>query len=157
YYDVAELKEIVAAMAGRPEVGVLLSPQAARLLAEVSGGLPRRARHHLAKLRNFCREADKREVGVVEVRTYLEAAGIEEQGLDLKERGYLEALGRQGTVSLSSIALAMGIDERYVQREVEPQLVRRRLVRIGTSGRQLTEAGRAWADRSDRKEGGPRP
>jgi Holliday junction DNA helicase RuvB len=157
YYDVAELKGIVEAMAGQPEIGVLVSPQAAKLVAEVSGGLPRRARHHLQQLRNFCRDADRKEVGTAEVRAYLESGGYDERGLDLTEGRYMEALSRMGTGSLESIALALGIDEHYVKREVESQLVRRGLVRIGASGRQLTEAGRAWADRAGRKGGGPRP
>jgi Holliday junction DNA helicase RuvB len=50
-YPEGEMKEIVARVAERRSL--LLSPQAARRLAKACNGLPRRAEHHVQKLRLF--------------------------------------------------------------------------------------------------------
>jgi Holliday junction DNA helicase RuvB len=156
YYPLDELKEIVAAMAGQPKINILLTAQAAKLVARVSGGLPRQAKQHLQMLRNFYPDAESREIGVAEVRGYLDARGFDEEGLSPSECRYLEVLARLGASSLESIALALGCDQRFVRREIESPLVRRGLVRIASSGRQLTAAGREWVGRRKPADSGHR-
>jgi Holliday junction DNA helicase RuvB len=159
YYPVDELRQIVAAVAAKPEVNILLTNQAVTLLAEVSGGLPRQAEQHLRKIRYHFPDAEKKEIGVPEIRHYLDVHGFDAEGLGPGQCDYLEALHRQGTSSLESISLVFGLDERFVRREIESPLVRRGLVRIARgAGRQLTAEGREWVDRRRRADSGtPRP
>jgi Holliday junction DNA helicase RuvB len=149
-YPVVELKEIVEVMAGK--ANVLLSPQAARLIAEVANGLPRQANQILKNLRLFHRDAETRQLGAPEVREYLDAAGYDPSGLNLQEVRYLEALDRQGVSSLTSLARALGSDANYVRDQVEPAILQRGLVRITPSGRRLTDAGSDWVRRHENPE-----
>jgi Holliday junction DNA helicase RuvB len=142
YYAIAELKEITATMAS--QIGILLSPQGAKLIAEATGGLPRRARHFLANLRYYYADSGARELGKREILEYFEAAGVDATGLGPQEVSYLRVLDRLGTASLESIALALGDDPDFVRRRVEPTLVRRGLAEITLSGRRLTQPGRLW-------------
>jgi Holliday junction DNA helicase RuvB len=145
YYNLGELKEIVEAMA--VPANLLLSPQAAKLLAEASSGLPRRAKQHLQLLRLYYPRSESQQLGILEVREYLDAHGFDQTGLTRQECRYLEGVARLGASSLESIAQALGSDPTFVRRQIEPVLSRRGLVRITPSGRQLTDAGREWASR----------
>jgi Holliday junction DNA helicase RuvB len=145
YYNLGELKEIVQAMA--VPANLLLSPQGARLLAEASSGLPRRAKQHLRLLRLYYPGAESQQLGVPEVREFLDAHGFDESGLSPQECRYLEAVARLGVSSLESIAQALGCDHTSVHRQIEPVLSWRKLVRITPSGRQLTDEGQEWASR----------
>jgi Holliday junction DNA helicase RuvB len=144
FYPLAELKEVVAALAEKESL--LLTPQAARLVAEVSGGLPRRARQLLLNLRLFYPDSEHYQIGQDKVRAFLEAQGIDESGLEPLERRYLLRLAEAGTASLETLALLLGTDAAYLKRQVEAQLVKRGLVQIRLAGRRLTPAGRQWAE-----------
>jgi Holliday junction resolvasome RuvABC ATP-dependent DNA helicase subunit len=144
FYSVDELKEIVEAVAA--EEDLLLSPQAARIIAEVCAGLPRRARHHLQNLRLFYPGSESQQIGVTDVRTYFEASGVDESGLGQLDRQYLLELSSRGSVSLECLALLLGIDRTFVKRELEANLVKRGLVTITPAGRRLTDSGRRWVE-----------
>jgi Holliday junction DNA helicase RuvB len=146
-YPVDEVKEIVEHMAAEGPDRILLSAQAARLIAEVAGGLPRRARQYLQNLRLFHRDAEARQLTVEQVREYLEAAGVDELGLGRRQNRYLQALAGMRVGSLESLALRLGCDASYAKRQVEPMLVRLGFVEITPAGRRLTAAGRAHLDR----------
>jgi Holliday junction DNA helicase RuvB len=139
YYQTRELKEIVEAMA--TELNILISPQAARHIAEVAGGLPRRAKQYLANLRYYYPDAESRQLSLSDVRTFLEATGVDQNGLTSLEKKYLEIVDDLDGASLDSIALSLGVDNEFVRRQIEPTIVRRRLVRITSAGRQITPAG----------------
>jgi Holliday junction DNA helicase RuvB len=156
FYPVDELKAIVEVTAAQPAINLLLTAQAARLVAEVSGGLPRAAKHHLQSIRLLHTDAESRPLGQPEVRRYLDASGFDEEGLGPLACRYMEILARSGASSLESLSLALGRDERYVRHEVESPLVRRGLVRISPAGRRLTVAGREWADRRKPADSGHR-
>jgi Holliday junction DNA helicase RuvB len=147
FYPVAELKEIVEAAA--TVLDLLISPQAAKRIAEIADGLPRRAVQLLQNVRFFFPDAEKRQIGQKELREFLAAAGYDEGGLASCERRYLALVLTSGGASLESLALGIGIDAEFVRRQIEPVLVRRKLVRITPAGRQLTDQGRKLA-----REGG---
>ena len=54
----------------------------------------------------------------------------------------LACLADLGSASLDSLALDLGIDIDYVRRQIEPLLMRERLITITPGGRQLTPKGR---------------
>jgi holliday junction DNA helicase RuvB len=142
FYAPAELKEVVEELA--TQEGLLLSPQAARVIATASGGLPRRARLHLRNLRLYIADSEKRQLGVPEVREFLAAFGIDEAGLGRMERRYLRELADLGVASLESLSLLLGTDPAYLKHNVEAHLVKLRLVKILPSGRRLTDRGRRY-------------
>lgn len=145
-YTTTELKEIVEVAAAR--IGLQLSPQAARVIAEASHGLPRRAEHHLMKLRLHFPAAD-RPLGRAEVSEYLRSFELDESGLGRLGRRYLVTLREMGSASLESLARILGTDTDYVKKQVECVLLRRGLIGIDSSGRKLTTKGREWVARDD--------
>ena len=138
YYSVDELKEIVDRMA--TNMNLLLSPQAARSIATVSAGQPRRVKHHLQNLQNHFPNAESQQISVQQVKEFLAAFDIDDKGLVRQERQCLEYLKDVGAASLESLAISLGIDCDYVRRQIEPLLLRERLVTIGPGGRRLTPA-----------------
>ena len=145
YYPIDELKEIVERLAS--DIDVLLSPHAARLIAQVSVGLPRRAKQYLQTLRNHFSDSEKQQVSVPQVREFLAAFGIDDKGLGTQDRQYLDYLKDVGAASLESLAICLGLDCDFVRRQIESVLLRQRLVKIGPSGRTLTPMGLDWINK----------
>jgi Holliday junction DNA helicase RuvB len=144
FYPASELKEIVEKICS--EWSILVSPHAARMIAEISRGVPGTAKHHLQMLRLRHPDAESSQLGIPEVREYTNAYGIDESGLDQRDRQYLRFLHEVDQASLESVALKLGIDEAEVRRSIEPFLVRLELARIATGGRRLTEKGRSLVE-----------
>jgi Holliday junction DNA helicase RuvB len=138
-YSIKELKEIVLAQASR--LDMLMTPQAAKVIAEHADGIPRKAEHLVMGLRNHYPPGDKKQIGEPEVRLYLRVAGYE-LGLGPSEWRYLSALSAQDTASLATLAMYLGLDAAFVRAQIEGPLVRRGLVCIVRAGRRLTPAGR---------------
>jgi Holliday junction DNA helicase RuvB len=159
-YTEAEMKEIVARIAERCDV--LLSPQAARLVARVSNGLPRRARDYVRSLRRYFPDSEGSQLGLPQLEEYLRANGVTDGGLTRAEIRYLRFLREEERASLDTLAASLGVDAAYVREEVEQPLLYRGLVRIGGSGRALTNAGcvrladlpEAGEDEDDEAQGG---
>ena len=143
YYSVNELKDVVALMASK--LKLLVSPQAARRIAEVSSGLPRLAQMHLRDVRVLFPDAEQRKLGLDDIRRYLSQAGFDEHGLNGLQRRYLAFLNEKGAASIETIALCLGTDTDFVRQEIEPHLVLSGLVTIGPAGRRLTHRGQVLA------------
>jgi Holliday junction DNA helicase RuvB len=155
-YAQNELTEIVGRTAGR--LGVLLSVQAAGLVARMAHGLPRCVEQHVRNLRLHYPEAETRELSKCHVRAYLRAFGFDAHGLGNRHRQYLRhlrALG--GRASLETLAGFLGTDRDYLSGEIEPPLLRQLLIVKGPHGRQLTSKGRellnACHQRNRRRKG----
>jgi holliday junction DNA helicase RuvB len=146
YYPIDELREISYRMA--TDMNLLLSPQAARLIAKVSAGLPRRVRHHLQNLQNHFPDSDDHQLSVPQVREFLAAFDIDDKGLGVQERQYLSYLHAAGSASVETLALYLGLDCEFVRHQIEPLLLRERFLKIGSGGRQLTHVGEAWITKS---------
>ncbi len=154
-YPLKEMREIVETIASEKQV--LLSPQAARRIAEVSHGLPRKARDYLARLRLFF-NSDGQRLSIGNVEEFLSENGIDYMGFGRQERKYLWRLGKLGSASLETLASFAGSDKDDVQRQLEPVLLRKGLIQIFSSGRKLTDKGKklvaGWSTRSSTQQGG---
>ena len=64
------------------------------------------------------------------------------EGLGYLHRQYLNYLGVEGSASLQTLALYIQTDCDFVQRQIEPLLLRQGLSKIENSGRELTDKGR---------------
>ena len=146
FYPVRELKAIVDRMA--TDMDMLISPQGGRLIAQVSGGLPRKARHHLRNLRRHFPDASAKKLSTEHVRRFLASFRIDAKGLGPREREYLSYLHEVGPASLESLALQLGLDSVFVRKQIEPMLQTNRLITIGAGGRKLTNAGTEWIDKN---------
>ena len=129
------------------EFGMVLSPQAAKLLARTSRGIPRLAGQRLRLLRDFYGTRPPSEFDLPTVRKFLKSLGVNDDGLTRSDRKYLEVALEHGDsgISLRTLAARLEIDGDSVFRDIEPFLMREGLVAIQPRGRVLTGAGAEYA------------
>lgn len=117
HYPASEMRTIVDRIAA--DLQLELSGQARNQIAQVSSGLPRLARHYLRNLRRHAPPGG-RAIGLPEVRGFLRAFGVDRCGLDREHRRLLRHFAKVGKASLESLAVHLGTDTDYVQRQIEP-------------------------------------
>jgi Holliday junction DNA helicase RuvB len=144
-YGLRELKAIAEKAA--TELGLKLTPQAARHLAERSQRTPR-------SIETLLRRLAVTKAGIVAVdpqgvRSFLEELGIDELGLDSLQQRYLKTLAAagRGPCSLTVLEARLGTDPAYIRSDIEPHLLHLELIEIGSGGRSLKEEGRAVAEK----------
>ena len=142
FYSVREMRTIVDRMAS--DIDLLLSAQASSQIAKMAHGIPRIARHLLRNLRRHYANDNQRQLSVSEIREFANEFGFDKDGFQQRERDYLRHLARFRRSSLGSLSLALGLDEEYVQQQIEPILARAGLITIGPGGRRLTDEGQHW-------------
>jgi Holliday junction DNA helicase RuvB len=141
-YSTRELVAVARTVAADDRVEI--TAQAARRLAEVAQGSPRRVHQRIDGLRHFWPEATR--FTQQHVARFLTREGVDARGLTENQRLYLRALAAssRGTCSLRGLETRLGCDGRYVQEEIELHLVDRGWVEVTSgAGRRITQAGRA--------------
>lgn len=141
-YTEAEMRVIVGNRAA--EMGVLLSPQACRRIAQAARGVPRRAGHALQSLRTVLGDP-----GVTVTRAmanrHLASLGVDGDNLNQNDRNYLACLARrEGSVSVETLALHLGLDDITLKRDIETYLTQMGLINVDSRGRSLSEQGKAF-------------
>ncbi|MFO0675297.1 MAG: Holliday junction DNA helicase RuvB C-terminal domain-containing protein [Polyangiaceae bacterium] len=139
-YSGRELKVIAEKVA--LHLGLTLTPQAARHLAERSQRTPR----SVLKLVELMAITGGGAGTITQetVRSFMRKQGIDEQGLNPFQRSLLEALAvAQRTMSLDVLSAKLGVDAAYIRTEVEPLLSDLHLIELGPRGRVITAAGLA--------------
>lgn len=139
-YRVDELKEIAEQIA--TSINVLLTPHAARYLADMAHGLTGTVKRYLDGIRLYFPNSETDQVGLPQVKEFLSKLGVDERGLGQEERQYLRYLDSVGSAGKESMALYLGPDVKFVRQQIEPILLRQGLIKIGKGGRQLTDLGK---------------
>jgi Holliday junction DNA helicase RuvB len=140
-YTVPELTWVGRRLA--ENLGVEISAQAARKLAETAHGTPARVCRRLETLRSYWPE--RLRFSQEHVERVLTREGIDDAGLSPHQRHYLRCLAESGEESLRRLALRLGVDPRYVADEVEADLIFAGYVAAGDGYRRaLTLAGREF-------------
>jgi len=134
FYTNDELTQLLKRNAAK--LAVYLPPGGAERLAACSRGTPRIANNRLLWIRDYG----------VKSKSDLDAAlsmlGIDNSGMDKQDREYLDVLRlfNGGPIGVSAIAHTMSIDEATVTEEIEPFLLRQRLITRTPRGRKLVPA-----------------
>jgi len=142
FYSVEELAEIVLRNAGK--LTVVIDEDAAGEIARRSRGTPRLANNRLRWVRDYVTSRADGHISHQLTCDALQMQGIDQEGLDLQDRKYLETVFKnyQGKpVGVESIAATMHVPTDTLIDEVQPFLLRTGLVVRTPRGRQLTEAG----------------
>lgn len=124
YYDEGELTQILARNAR--VLSIQADDAALRRLAGRARGTPRIANRLLRRVRDFAQVRGDGSVTTRTVDATMDILQIDALGLDLLDRGYLEALIRHydgGPAGIEAIAASMGHERDTLEDVVEPYLL----------------------------------
>ncbi len=141
YYADAELAEAVARDAER--LGFELDAGAALEIGRRARGTMRIAKRLLRRVRDFADVAGEERITLERTGAALGALGIDDAGLDRRDRTILQALVEKfagGPVGLDTLATAVGEDRATLEEVYEPFLIQRGLLQRTPRGRIATDA-----------------
>lgn len=149
YYDLKEMAEIVSN--ATESLGVSLDEGAIEDIAERAHGVPRVALSFLCRVRDYVAVNHpklKRPVSLAETESAFRFFNIDSLGLSPRDREYISVLYqkfRGGPVGGENMAVALGMDYKTCQKDIEPLLMRLGLVGRASRGRVLSDDGRRYA------------
>ncbi len=124
-------------------LGLGIDVEAALEIGRRARGTMRIAKRLLRRVRDFAEVAGEQRVGLARTRTALDRLGIDDQGLDRRDRAILRAVVERfagGPVGLDTLATAVGEDRGTLEEVHEPYLIQRGLLQRTSRGRVATEA-----------------
>jgi holliday junction DNA helicase RuvB len=139
FYSPEELTTILNVNARK--LGLTLAPEAAVELAGRSRGTPRIANSHLYWTRDYATSRSDGQVTLKIAREALAMQEVDEEGLDKRDRQYLETLIRVfggGPTGVEALAATMNTPVDTLSEEVEPYLLRREFIVRTPRGRRTT-------------------
>lgn len=142
FYSDEELTEIVRRNAAKLRIET--DDAAAEKIASCSRGTPRVANNRLRWVRDYATSRANGKITLDVAKTALKMLGIDQMGLDVQDRKYLETILRVfhgGPVGVEAVAHTLNTATDTLTDEVEPFLLRAELVIRSPRGRKLTAAG----------------
>lgn len=143
FYSIAELSQIVGRSADI--LNVPADPEAIETLAKRARGTPRIANRLLRRARDYAQVRGKGRLTVDIVKLALDMLEVDEQGLDVLDRGLLLAIIKKfdgGPVGVDSLAAAIGEERGTIEDVIEPFLIQQGLLMRTPRGRVATRT--AW-------------
>ncbi len=122
-------------------LGLALDDRAAMEIGRRARGTMRIAKRLLRRVRDYADVAGEGAIGLERARHALDELGIDEQGLERRDRAILRALVEMfagGPVGLDTLATSVGEDRVTVEEVHEPFLIQRGLLQRTARGRVAT-------------------
>lgn len=136
-YTIEELSDIVHRVA--ETYSIKLSDSVAETVAKTCKKNPRTVVTRTEWLRDYMVANDLQTLSESCLRDTFYLQGIDENGLENRDRRYLEIL-KEGTTGLSMLASKLNIDEETIKYEIEPYLIKEGFIEITKAGRSLAYA-----------------
>jgi Holliday junction DNA helicase RuvB len=139
FYETRELMQIVAR--GARVLGLRLTDDGAREIAQRSRGTPRIAGRLLKRVRDFAAVAGRVEVDRIVADAALARLEVDARGLDAFDRRYLALIAEGyngGPVGIETLAAALGEPRDAIEEIVEPYLIQQSFVQRTSRGRMVT-------------------
>ncbi len=137
-YSVEELTTIIEYSVAK--LGCTIEPQASRLLATRTKGVPRIA-NNLVKKVSLLSEYNDSHISLDTVETLFRLDKIHKLGLDVNDVAYLKALSQGEVLGIKTLSSKANIDEKTIEDSIEPYLIENSLVDKTPRGRRLSSAG----------------
>ncbi len=144
YYEKEEIEQIITRSARILDISI--EKDAAKLLSRSSRRTPRIANRLLRRVRDFAEIVHQGKITMSVVKESLKSLSIDAIGLDRADQEFLQTLCSKfsgGPTGLSTLAAAIGEDERTIEAMIEPFLIREGLLQRTARGRTATNA--AWS------------
>ena len=113
-------------------------------IAKRSRGLPRKANAYVDKFSDKALLAGTSVIDSLMVEALFDELKINEDGLDTFDINYLETMVdkyKGGPVGLDTLCSCLLVDKNIVENQIEPYLLFKGLIKVSSSGRELTPAG----------------
>ena len=143
YYEPDEIEEILTRSARILDISI--EKESAKLLARSSRRTPRIANRLLRRVRDFAEVVHQGKITTPVVKDSLKQLSVDAIGLDRSDQEFLRTLCLKfggGPTGLSTLAAAIGEDERTIEAMIEPFLIREGMIQRTARGRSATDA--AW-------------
>ena len=140
YYTPAELAQIVERSSLLLETPI--NSESALMIAESSRGTPRISNRILKRVRDWSQVYSDGSISVEDVRTSLEALGIDPTGIDQNDRLYLDTLVKKfsgGPVGVDTLAASMSEESETLEDVIEPYLLQKGYLDRTAKGRMATD------------------
>ncbi|HOD18983.1 MAG TPA: Holliday junction branch migration DNA helicase RuvB [Candidatus Fermentibacter daniensis] len=155
FYDIPELTRIVTRSAGI--LGMSIEEEASSIVAARSRGTPRVANRLLRRVRDFAQVTGRDSIDADSAIEAMEINGVDEFGLDVLDRKYLEIVIENyscGPVGISALAATLNEEQDTLMDVVEPYLLSEGFIIRTSRGRCATakacrHLGLAWTGRPD--------
>lgn len=141
FYEPDELQLIVAR--GARVLGVNLSEDGAREIANRSRGTPRVAGRLLRRVRDFAAVAGADLIDAVKADAALNRLEVDKRGLDAMDRRYLSRIAEDfggGPVGVETLSAALSEPRDAIEDIIEPYLIQQGFLQRTPRGRMLTRA-----------------
>lgn len=143
FYDIDDLQKIVER--GARVLGMVLTGDGAREIAQRSRGTPRIAGRLLRRVRDFASVAGEESVDAASADNALNRLDVDSQGLDAMDRRFLRCMAENyggGPVGAETMAVALAEQRDAIEEVIEPYLIQQGFVQRTSRGRMLT--GQGW-------------
>ena len=141
FYEPDELRLIVSR--GARVLGLNLSEDGAREIANRSRGTPRVAGRLLRRVRDFAAVGGAEIVGAEEADAALNRLEVDKRGLDAMDRRYLNRIAHDfggGPVGVETLSAALSEPRDAIEDIIEPYLIQQGFLQRTPRGRLLTKA-----------------
>ncbi|WP_207459400.1 Holliday junction branch migration DNA helicase RuvB [Azospirillum sp. SYSU D00513] len=142
FYEPDEL-ELIVSRAARV-LGMGITPEGAREIANRSRGTPRVSGRLLRRVRDFAAVAGMEEVDARIADAALTRLEVDPLGLDSMDRRYLSLIAHNyggGPVGVDTLGAALGEQRDVLEEVVEPYLIQQGFLQRTPRGRMLTDHG----------------
>lgn len=142
FYDPQELAQILTRSAQR--LGVVITAEGTRELAERARGTPRIANRLLRRVRDFAQVEGDGTIDLELARMALDRLEVDPGGLDKMDRRILHTIAHKfdgGPVGLDTLAAAIGESRDTIEDTYEPFLIQQGFLHRTPRGRVLTSRG----------------
>ncbi|MEK7634515.1 MAG: Holliday junction branch migration DNA helicase RuvB [Patescibacteria group bacterium] len=145
YYENENIEEIIRRSANI--LGIEINKEAVSIISKASRFTPRLANRLLKRSRDI---AELNESNFIDKETVLEAFdmfGIDEIGLELQDRKFLEIIiskFRGGPVGIGALSAALGEERGTIEEIYEPYLLKIGFLQRTPAGRVIAEEARKW-------------
>ena len=142
FYTINELEDILVKASKKNNIN--LDIEGANEIAKRSRGTPRIAGRLLSRVRDFALVNEKNNIDKIEADKALSKLNIDDYGLDLIDRNYLQILAEKyngGPVGVETLSASLSEQKDVVEEVIEPYLIKLDLVDRTQRGRILTING----------------
>ena len=154
YYTSGEMTRVIRRSAGI--LGVTVSEDATRSIADRSRGTPRVANKLLRRVRDFAQEKKRNDIDVHITETAFTALGVDEKGFDEIDRRIMRTIIDKfsgGPVGLSTLSTAVMEEKDTIEDVYEPFLIQQGYLKITPRGRMATDRAYRHFGEGEKKPG----